>query len=263
VLLQLNYFLEIWRARHFWYHLSLSDLRAKWRRSYFGILWSIIQPLGLTIMLSVVFGKIFKLDIAEYAVYVLSGIIVWEFVVGTANGGSLSFVQADAYIKQQQRPLAIYPLRSMLTQMIGLMVASLSLFGWVIIANPTSLSWTWLATLSIYPILALIGWPMATFLAHIGVRFRDFPHALGLIFQAIWFVSPIYFHESIFRNGGLDALVDYNPVYHLLEIVRAPLIRGALPTAENFAFCFGLILVLTLLAWVVSARGENKVIFYL
>lgn len=258
-----GYLSGIWDARYFWSHLSLSDLRSRWRRSFFGALWSVIQPLGMTVLISVVFGKIFNTDIAEYAPYILSGMVIWEFVTSTAVGGSLAFVQADAYIKQCRHPLAIYTLRTTLANLIVLGLASISLIAWVLAVMPQNFGWSWLAALMIFPILALIAWPMATCLAYVAARFRDVPHALGLLFQALWFVSPVYFEAKLFRGGDLHALVDYNPIYHLLEIVRAPLLRGAWPTAENFAYCAGAIAALILLAWLIGRDAEKKVIFYL
>jgi len=259
----MNYFLKIWDARYFWVHLSLSDLRSRWRRSFFGILWSIIQPLGMTLLISFVFSRLFNTDITLYAPYILSGMLIWEFVMASVIGGALAFVQADAYIKQCRHPLAIYTLRTVLTNLMVLMLASLSLIGWVLIVMPQHFGWHWLGALLIYPIVALIVWPMATLFAYIGTRFRDFPHALGLIFQAMWFVSPIYFEEKFFRKGDLHMLLDYNPIYHMLEIVRAPLLKGQWPTAENYIYCFGTIIGLTLIAWLVGRSAEKKVIFYL
>jgi lipopolysaccharide transport system permease protein len=258
-----EYLENIWKSRYFWTHLAMADLRSKWRRSFFGILWSIIQPLGLTILIAIVFGRIFKTDIGAYAPYILSGIIVWDYISSTAVGGSLAFVQADAYIKQSRHPLAIYTLRTALANLMVMAMASLSLIGWVLIVLPENFGLCWLAALLIFPIVGLICWPMATCLAYIGTRFRDLPHALGLILQALWFVSPIYFDAQIFRNGGLHALVDYNPIYHILQIVRAPLLQGHWPTAENFAYCAATFVVTSILAWQVGRRAEEKIIFYL
>lgn len=258
-----SYLIDIWKSRYFWTHLSFSDLRSRWRRSFFGILWTIIQPLGMTLLLSIVFGKIFNVEIREYAPYILSGMIIWEFVTASAIGGALAFVQADAYIKQCTHPLAIYTLRTVFTNIMVLSLASLTLIAWVLVVMPHNFGWHWLAALAIFPILALIAWPMATFLAYIAARFRDLPHALGLIFQAMWFVSPIYFEAKIFKGGELHALVDYNPIYHLLEIVRAPLLQGTWPTLENFAFCAGTIIVLIASAALLGRSAEKKVIFYL
>jgi lipopolysaccharide transport system permease protein len=139
------YFYGIYESRYFWTHLALSDLRSKWRRSFLGVAWSVVQPLGMTMLLAVVFGKIFHQDIVEYAPYILSGMITWDFFTATLTGGSLSFVQADAYIKQYRHPLAIYTLRTTLTNLMVFMMASLSLIGWVLVMRPQSFGWSWLA----------------------------------------------------------------------------------------------------------------------
>ncbi len=258
-----KYFSDIWAARYFWWHLAMSDLRARWRRSFFGILWSIIQPLGLTLLLSFVFSRIFSADIGAYAPYILSGLITWEYVTSTIQGGSLAFVQADAYIKQNRHPLAIYTLRNAVSGLVVLCVASTSLFAWVLIAMPQNLSWSWFAVPTILPLLMAMAWPGATIMAYIATRFRDIPYALGLIFQAMWFVSPIYFEESTFRGGDLHFLVDYNPIYHLLQIVRAPLLHGEWPEPTNYAWAIGTALVLSVIAGLVGTKSERRVIFYL
>lgn len=258
-----KYLQGIWKSRYFWIHLSMADLRARWRRSFFGILWTVIQPLGMTLLLSFVFGKIFKVEIREYAPYILSGMIIWEFVTASALGGALSFVQADAYIKQYKHPLAIYTLRTVLTNITVLCLASSSLVIWVLSVMPQNFGWSWLAALTIFPILALIAWPMATLLAYIATRFRDLPHALGLLLQAMWFVSPIYFEAKIFRRGDLHGLIDFNPIYHMLEIVRAPLLHGAWPTQTNYLYCLVTIVILSTLSILLGRRAEKKVIFYL
>lgn len=261
--MKVPYLKAVWDARYFWVHLALSDLRSKWRRSFFGALWSMLQPLFMTLMLAFVLARVFKLDVLHYAPYILSGMVVWEYVVSTATNGALAFVQADAYIKQCRHPLAIYTLRTALANLIVLMLASVTLLAWVLVTLPGNIGWAWLGALLVFPLVLMLAWPLATLLAYIGVRFRDLQHALGLVFQALWFVSPIYFEARFFREGGLGALVDYNPVYHLLEIVRAPLLKGAWPTVTNYAFVIGSAALLGLLAWLVGRRAESKVIFYL
>ena len=217
----------------------------------------------MTILLSIVFGKIFKTDIKEYAPYILSGMIVWEFFTSSAIGGALSFVQADAYIKQCKHPLAIYTLRTVFTNIIVLALASISLVIWVLVVMPQNFGWSWLAALAIFPILIFISWPLSTILAYISTRFRDLPHALGLILQAMWFVSPIYFEAKVFRGGNLNWLVDWNPIYHLLQIVRAPLLTGNWPTTTNFLFSLVTIISLIIFAILIGKNSEKKVIFYL
>lgn len=261
--IMIKYMSDVWNTRYFWIHLALSDLRSRWRRSFFGIFWSFIQPLGMTLLLSIVFSRMFHMDIVTYAPYILSGIIIWDFIIACITGGSLSFVQADAYIKQCRNPLAIYTLRTVLSSVIVLFIASISLFIWAAVALPNNIGWCWISALTIYPILVIIAWPVATLLAYIGVRFRDVPHAMGLVMQALWFVSPVYFDANMFRRGGLNVLVDFNPIYHVLQLIRAPLLDGAWPTLTNFTFSIGTAAVFGILACIVGRSAERKVIFYL
>lgn len=259
----MEYLCKVWQARYFWTHLALSDLRTRWRRSFLGALWSIVQPLGMTLLLTIVFSRIFKTDMVRYAPYIFSGMITWDFVAATVSGGSLAFVQADAYIKQTRHPLAIYTLRTALTNLCVFAFASIGLVIWVLAVVPENFGWPWLAALLIYPLLLATGWVVATLLAFFATRFRDIPHALGLLLQALWFVSPVYFESKVFYDAGLAPLVDWNPIYHLLEIVRAPLLSGRWPTAGNFVFALGLCALFALLAWRVGRQMERKVIFYL
>jgi len=258
-----SYLAGIWASRHFWWHLAKADLRSRWRRSFIGPLWSLLQPLGMTALLALVFSRMFKTDITTYAPYILSGIIVWDYVMSCCIGGALSFVQADAYIKQCRHPLAIYTLRTALGSLFVLGFASIPLFAWAACVHPDHIGIPWIAALLIFPALLLIAWPTATILAYISTRFRDLPHALGLVLQALWFISPVYFEAKMFRNGGLDALVDANPVYHLLQLVRAPLLDGAWPTAANLGVVAAMAVIMTLLAILIGRRCERRVIFYL
>jgi lipopolysaccharide transport system permease protein len=258
-----DYFAGIWATRYFWTHLALSDLRARWRRSFFGILWSMLQPLGTALLLAAVLAKLFQTDIRSYAPFIISGMIVWDFVMVVSTGGALSFVQADAYIKNYRHPLAIYSLRTALANLVVLMLASVPMFIWAAIAQPERFGVSWLGALSIYPVLLLIFWPLITLFSYIGSRFRDLPNVMMLILQAVWFISPVYFQVGMFRRAGLNALVDYNPVFHLLQLVRAPILEGKWPSANDYGFCAGMAILFTILAWLVGRKVEKKVIFYL
>lgn len=258
-----DYFRDVWVARYFWWHLALSDLRSRWRGSVLGVFWSFLQPLGLTLLVSFVFSKLLNTNMGEYAPYILSGLIVWDYLVTTAVGGAVAFVQADAYIKQTRHPLAIYTLRNVIAGLIVLCLASVGLVMWILITAPQRAGLSWFAALAALPLIALLAWPWATIMAYVGTRFRDLPHALTLILQAMWFISPIYFEASMFRNGGLDVLLDYNPVFHVLELVRAPMLRGELPTIMNLVWVLGSFMVLSSIAILIGRRAEDRVIFYL
>lgn len=258
-----SYFHRIWDARYFWIYLALSDLRARWRGSFLGVFWSILHPLGMTLLLTFVLGRFFRAEVRTYAPYILSGFVTWEFIVSCCTNGAMSFIQSAVYIHQVRYPLAIYTMRTVLTALIIMTLASLTLYGWVLWAMPQNFGWCWLSLLLFYPLLLLTTWPVATIFAHIGVRFRDLPYALGLLLQAVWFASPVYFEAQMFRKSGMGFLVDINPLYHFLQLIRAPLLEGTWPTMTNYFFALGTMGILFLIAVVITKKSERGVVFYL
>lgn len=258
-----EYLRQVWCTRYFWLNLALSDLRARWRRSFFGALWSIIHPLGMALILSFVLGRLLQMHVGRYAPYLLSGLIVWEFATFCVTNGASSFIYSAPYIKQCRHPLAIYTARTVFSAMLVLAMASLPLYLWAIIATPENFGFCWLASLTLFPMLMLIFWPLSTLLAYVGTRFRDLPHALTLLMQILYFVSPIYFSVKMFEQAGLGYLVTHNPIYHVLQIIRAPLLAGHWPSIDDYLFSICTALVFAALAWLTGRRLERGVIFFL
>ena len=99
-----NYFRGIWDSRYFWLHLAKAELKYKFRRSRLGLLWTMINPLILMLMITVIFGNLFDIPMLDFAPYVFSGIIIWQFLLGAAMSGCSSLLVSEAYIKQFLHP---------------------------------------------------------------------------------------------------------------------------------------------------------------
>ena len=258
-----QYVLDIYTARFFCWSLVAADTRARWGGTRLGILWPLIQPLGLTALLSFVLGQIFGQDIRSYAPYVFTGLVTWDFITSSISAGSLSFLQADAYIKQTRRPLAMYSLRTVLASAITFTLALCAAAAWSAIALNQNVGPAYFFLLVVPFLLVGIFWPFATILALAGARYRDLSHSTGLVLQAIWFASPVYFLEEVFLGAGLGYLVYWNPVYHILELVRAPLLRGEAPNVATGFFLLSIMIFGYLSAWIALKKSEQTTVFYL
>jgi lipopolysaccharide transport system permease protein len=258
-----NYAHRIWASRYFWSHLVGADLRAKYRRSSLGLLWSVIHPLALTGLLSLVMSRVFGSPILEYAPFVFSGLIFWEFVSGAVMTGCNAFINAEGYIRQFPQPLLIYSLRSTLASLTNFALGASGLLIWIAVWRPENVG---IAILSLPFILAsyfTIAWPMATLTAFYGTRFRDLPQFLVIALQAVWYISPVFFEPRVFRSGGLGILVDWNPIYYMLQILRAPFIDGVLPSATAWSCLFGCVAVTGLWAIRETRASERSLVLYL
>src|SRR4051794_29739629 len=109
-----SYLASVWHYRHFWLSLVRMDLRTRYRRSLLGVGWSLLQPLTMTVILCLVFGAILKVDTQTYVPHLLTGLVLWNFVLGCAPQACQTFFLSESYIRQCPLPLAVYPLRTAL-----------------------------------------------------------------------------------------------------------------------------------------------------
>lgn len=259
----IDYTKKIWAARYFWSHLAIADIRAKYRRSLLGILWAGLFPLALTLLLSTVMSRIFNTDITDYAPYIFIGIVVWDFIVGTTVSGCTALINAEIYIKQYTHPLAIYPLRYTLASLINFTFSFIGVLIWVLIWKPSNIGWSWLSIPISTLLMLFLGWPLAILSSFISARFRDFQQLAILLLQAVWYVSPVFIDEKVFKNSQLHILIDYNPIYHLLNLFRAPLLHGNFPSMSNYIWILFSILLFWLISLILIKNKEHRIIFYL
>jgi len=258
-----NYIKNIYGSRFFWMHLTLADLRAKYRRSLLGILWTMLQPLALALLLSFVIGHIFKISILEYIPFVFSGLIIWEFISFSVISGCNAFVNAEIYIKQYIHPLAIYPLRHVLSSLITLLFGLFALCVLIAFWRPENLVMVPAVIFLSIPLLLMWAWPLAIIVAFVGTTFRDLQQLLIIFLQAIWYVSPVFFQPKMFYQANLVFLVDKNPIYYLLNLFRAPLLEGHFPPLSSYLYVIMTAAVLWIFAGIMLLKKETKLIFYL
>ena len=227
------------------------------------MLWALLQPLLLTLLMAFVFGAVFKFPISRFAPWVFSGILVWGFISAAMAAGCTSLLASAAYIRQRKLPLAIYPLKSVLAGFVTFMLGIAGLVLWVIVTQPGNLGLCWVSLIVSLPLLLALAWPLAIISALINTKFHDFQQVIGLILQAIWYVSPVFLTPEIFRKAGMYYLVEYNPVAHLLNLVRAPMLYGKFPEPIDYVYSVGTILFFALIAAWKIRRQERNIIFYL
>lgn len=257
-----TYLKDIWSARYFFLYLAGAELKYKFRRSKLGLLWTMINPLVLTGMMSFIFGNLLKIEMKEYAPYIFSGLIVWEFIHGSVIGGCNSLLASEPYIKQYKHPFAIYPLKTTLINISTFLIALSGLALWVLFINPSNL----LVAMVSLPVslicLVILGWPIATLSALTNLKYRDFTQISALGMQLLWYMSPVFFKQEMFSSAKLSFIFEYNPVTHILNLVRAPMLYGQFPTLIDYAFVLGTAAVFYILAAMRIRSSEKGLIYY-
>ena len=174
-----RYLLRVWDLRFFWFALVRNDLDNRYKRSFLGIGWSLLKPLALTAIFCLVFGRLFGVPIEDYAPHLLIGMTVWQFITECLLQGCSSFSLGSPYIRQQQVPLAIFPLRTVLGagfhSLIALGMALAISFYFKGLHDPFAL----LLLVPALFILFFIGWALAILSGVIYTHFPDTTQNLG------------------------------------------------------------------------------------
>lgn len=255
-------FRQIWAYRHLCFHLAHSDLRARFRRSYLGILWAMLQPLLMTIALSVVLVFVFDQPFRQYSIYVYTGVIAWEFVAAAFNLGAASLVTAEGYLKQARIPLMVFGLKSIIHAGVIFLFAYLGFFLYALAVQPKIIAPTWLLLPAFWIVAAFCVAPLAVISSIMNLRVRDYQQAIGLVLQAAIYVSPVFIAREIFEKSHLATFTYFNPVAAYIDFFRAVVVFGRLPAAHDIISCLVYGAIFWIIAVAMARHSEHRIIYY-
>lgn len=247
------------RAWPLWSTLGWNDIRQRYRRSVLGPIW-ITLSMGIFIMLlSVIYSRIFKLDINIYMPYVGIGLITWNFLSGSINESCLAFQESDRIIRQVRIPYSAFVLRVVWRNLIVLL-HTITLY--VPIALVFSVK-TDIMTFLALPGLCLLSFNLiwlGIVVAVVSTRYRDVYQIVTTALQIGMFATPIMW--PVGSIGSDSWIVVLNPAYHLVELVRAPLLGGS-PTALSWAVALGCCAGGTLFAVLLLRHTSRRIVYWL
>lgn len=258
------YYKEMYKLRFFWMHLTGLELKNKFRRSKLGFLWTFVSPLCLSGIMGAVFATVFHLEIVGYVPYVLSGMLFWDLVSASFNAGGYTIIGNESFIRQCNHPLTLYTFKSALVYVITFLIALISLALWIAVSAPLNI----LLGLLTLPLTLLIyfafSWAATTIAGYTCAQYRDYPMMTPLVLQVVWYVSPIFFQKEMFEsNPGLFTWFQINPITHMLNLLREPLLYGRWPSPGDYAICFAFVLSFIFWAVWLNRKKEKDIIFYL
>ena len=226
--------------------LGWQDVRQRYRRSSLGPFWLTLSMGVMIGTIGIVFGQILKTPMSEYLPFLAIGVIIWGFISTVATEGCMGFIAAEGIIKQLPLPLFVNVARMVWRNILIFahnMVIVPVLF-WVL-SKPVGP----VALMSIPGFLVLavnLTW-IALVLSVICARFRDLAQIIASILQIAFYLTPIMWMPNLLSGRSGLYLLDLNPVYHLLEIVRSPLL-GHPPSLTSWVAS----LVFALVGWVLA-----------
>jgi ABC-type polysaccharide/polyol phosphate export permease len=247
------------RAWSVWGLMGWDDIRQRYRRSVIGPFWITLSMGVFILVLGVIYSRLFHTELHSYLPYLTVGFVVWGFISAAANDSCIAFIDASRIIKQIKLPYSVYVLRVVWRNFI-IFLHTIVIFIPIAIIFKIEPKLTMLYEI---PGLLLVGvnliW-LTTVIAILSTRFRDIQPIVGTVISLAMFATPIMWTVSALGDGKIVAEV--NPVYHLIEIARAPLL-GTAPELVSWLVASGLAVVGSVLAIALMVRASRRIVFWL
>ncbi len=209
--------------------------------------------------MSLLYSQLFHIDPLIYVPYLSVGIVLWGYIGGTIQEACQMYAQASSIIRQSNLPMFVFIWRTIYRNLIVfghnmiIVVITLALSGiWKHIRPLELVGGFLLVNANLIWILML--------LSVLGARFKDVTQIVGAVLQVAFFLTPIFWRpEGITRHREV---LDLNPLYHLLELVRAPMIGGAFP-AHSWMFSGTMLVIGLAVSFPIFAAQRRRVVHYL
>jgi lipopolysaccharide transport system permease protein len=241
-----------------WLQLGWNDILQRYRRSMLGPFWLTASMAIMVISLGVLYAELFNTPIHDFLPYLCVGLLVWNLISSFLTEGGVLFTGAESYIKQIRLPYSVYVFRSSWSKLIIFAHNFVIYFGILLYFQ----IWPGAVALLAIPglLLVLLNGAAATFfIGMVSARFRDVPQLINSMVQIVFFVTPIMWKPGLLR--GRTFIADFNPFYHLLEIVRAPLL-GSLPSAKSYIAVMLITLVNVVIVGAFFARFRSRISYW-
>ena len=233
-------------------YLARADIRQRYRRSSLGPFWITISTGIMIACIGVIFGSLFKAPKSDFLPFLAAGLIIWSLISSTITDSTSVFVAAEPIIKQLPLPLSMHIYR-MVFRNLYIFFHNILIFPLVLLVVGRGISLNILFFVPGLLILFLnLVW-ISIFLSIICSRFRDLTQIVTSVLQIFFYLTPIIWLPSLLPARASVMLLDPNPFYHLLAIIRSPLL-GEAPSANNWLFS----ILLCILGWLSVIKFFDK-----
>jgi lipopolysaccharide transport system permease protein len=246
-------------SREQWAYMAVQDIRLRYRRSMIGPWWVTISTGVMVMMLGFLWSHIFGTDLENYLPFFAVGFVLWGWMSGQLLDAAGGFFQFSGMIRQVKLPFPIYTLRLNVRQCIVLLHNSI-IIALVILFIGKGFS---LVSLMAIPNLILIQLNLTLLSIVVTIfctRYQDMTQVVNVGTQIVFFFTPILWQVETLKNRTY--LAEMNPVYHWIEMVRAPLL-GHLPTISDYLWSFASLVILSILASYYLGRYRSRIAYWI
>lgn len=241
--------------------LVIRDIKVRYRRSFLGLIWTILNPLLMMIVISTVFSNIFKMSIDNFPVYVLIGNIVFSFNSDATSQALYSILGNGSLIRKVYIPKYLFPLSKVISCSVNLGFSFISLIIVMIITGAPfhmTIITAWIPFIYIF----IFSLGLSLILSSINVYFRDVGHLYGVILTAWVYITPIFYSADIIPED-IRQVINFNPMYHYITFFRQIIMEGTFPSMQANIICFLIAINTLILGGFVFWKLQDRFILHI
>ena len=246
---------SLWRL---WGRLGWNDILQRYRRSLLGPFWLTASMAIMVASLGILYAQLFNTEIHDFLPFLCVGLLLWNFLSSFLNEAGTLFIGSESYIKQIKLPYSVYVYRSTWSKLI-ILGHNAVIYFFVLLYFQI---WPGAVALLAIPgllIVMLNGALASLSVGLISARFRDIPQLVNSVTQIVFFVTPIMWKPDLLQHRAYIAAA--NPFFHLIEIVRAPLL-GSTPSMNNYFMILGITFVNAAIASILFIKFRSRISYW-
>jgi ABC-type polysaccharide/polyol phosphate export permease len=248
---------EMWKTRGILFNFAISDLRIRYRNSILGVLWSFVEPLLLLAVLFIVFSTMFKFEIPNFPIYLLLGIITWNFFKNGTSFALNSLTNRSSLMTQIYFPRSIPGLSAGITAAI-MLIFELMVLGIFMVVFQFTPTITILLLPLILGLQLLLVLGVALPLSVLNVKFKDTEFIWGIVVHAGFFLTPIFYQFDMLPQAIQDVL-QFSPMVQVLTMAHHVVLYGTLPSVNTVLYSVGSILGITAIGYLIFRKYQARI----
>jgi len=238
------------------------DFKVKYKRSFLGVVWSLLYPLLTMAVMAIVFSNVFKFSTpgVNYLAYLLSGLVMFNYFSEASNLAMSSVVANFSLLNKIYIPKYIFPLSKCLFVGINFLLTLIPLYV-VLIATGTGINIYHVFLPYAFLCLFMFTLGMGFILSAISVFLRDMFYIYGIVIMMWTYLTPIMYDISVIAEK-LQIVLKLNPLYHYINFVREIMLYGRIPQPFTWIVCIVSSVIVLLIGVLVFKKTQDKFIYY-
>ena len=252
---------ELFAYRELLWNLVLNELKLRYRNSVLGFLWTILNPLFYLLILALVFSRIMRFQVENYAIFLFTGLVSWSMIQQTIATATASIVNNQSLIRKVYVPKMIFPLANVIARYIDHLILTVILLVFMVVFR---MPFSWYLFLIPFIILIhfLFSLGISLIFAVAYIKVRDVQHIVAIVFQALFFLTPIIYSVDVLPKS-FRPLFLLNPVYYFVQIFRFPVYYATLPSWKVISAALLLTIGAIVLGIYIFYKKEKYFVFHL